>query len=83
LKTVNGKDPIKGEIDLLRKSTQAIQCGDYLNLEPLISNLGDLNERSSYAGLKTSYHDNLWARFRSLSQRILISQAIKAKLDGS
>jgi hypothetical protein len=42
-----------------------------------------LNERSSYAGLKTSYHDNLWARFRSLSQRILISQAIKAKLDGS
>jgi hypothetical protein len=61
----------KGEIEQLRNAVLAIECGDLTQVESIIARLGD--------GTSSKYRDYLWARFRAVSQRLMIMEALKAK----
>ena len=53
------------EIERYRRAMLAVQCGDYMNSEPLLERIA--SETSS------KFKDFLWLRFRTQAQRILIS----------
>jgi hypothetical protein len=81
LRNQESSDNLKRESDDMRKATLAYFSGDTHNMQRLlqsISGFGPSSRNESRQPLK----DQLWAKLRAVSQRIMIHEALQAREEG-